>query len=401
VERTECGSCGGTDLQPVVDLGKTPLANTFPATNDAAEHWYPLGMLRCSNCGLAQSSFIVPDPEIYGEDYGFYSGGSVAQREYHWNGAQMIAKQFREQADHGVLEIACNDGSLLKYIRQLGFSVAGVDPARPAEAAIAEGLPVTRASFTADLAQSLGEHGLVIMYNALAHIADLNDVLQGIRRVLRPDGLAVIEFQYLADLIVGNQIGQVYHEHRYFYTLDSFRRAAHLQGLSVVDAELIELQGGGLRVVLSRNHDLGISRRAERILNSERWLREAATYESIQPRFERVRSHTLDLIDREMGAGRHVVGYAAAAKATTIMNWFGMRLPYVIDTTPYKDGRFVPGVRVPIISPDRISAEARTHNIQTRVLFAGNYLSFVLRQLKQYTNTGGRWLVIEPSPMVI
>src|SRR5262249_3381297 len=314
---------------------------------------WALQLGRCSACGLVQQMEVVPDSEVYGDDYGFYSGGSWAQRVYHQRGADLLMSRYAPNAERGVLEIACNDGALLKHFARRNVPTLGVDPAAPAQAAIDDGLNVLRAPFTAALGSELrdthGPYGLIIAYNSMAHVADLADVLQGIWAVMDERSVAVVEVQYLADLIVGNLIGQVYHEHRYFHSLASFHRAAALHGLSIADAELIELQGGGLRITLVRR-EAEMSMRAQAILASERWLNDPATFAGVQGRVERNRDHLRALVAAEVDAGRVVGGYAAAAKATTILNYCGLGadlIEYVIDTTPYKHGRYVPGVRIP------------------------------------------------------
>jgi methylation protein EvaC len=403
MSRESCGACGARDLDVFVDLGKTPLANTFPASPDEPEQFWPLQVGRCPACGLVQQMEVVPDELIYGDAYGFYSGGSYAQRVYHEQAAHLLMGRYPWACERGVLEIACNDGALLWHFARNGHRVLGVDPAAPAQAAIDDGLPVLRESFTAALGSRLraerGPFGLVIAYNSLAHVADLSDVLLGMWAVMDERSVAVVEVQYLPDLLVGNLIGQIYHEHRYFHSLTSFQRAAGLHGLAVADAELIELQGGGLRVTLVRREQEP-SARAEAILASERWLTDPATFAGVQGRVERNRDHLRQLVLAERDAGRVVGGYAAAAKATTILNFCGLGpdlVEYVIDTTPYKHGRYIPGVRTPIVAPGSPEADL----IDTRLLLTSNYLGHVLRADRAFLDRGGRWLVAEPVPMVV
>jgi SAM-dependent methyltransferase len=404
--RDECGACGGPDLRVFLDLGKTPLANSFPATVDEAETWYPLQLARCGSCGLVQQTEVIPDADIYGPGYGFYSGGSPAQRAYHAAGAAMLMDRYPGLCRKGVLEVACNDGSMLGHFAGRGYDALGVDPAAGPVAKAAEaGLNVLGQPFTADLARHLrddrGTFGLVIAYNSMAHINDLGDVLTGMREVMAPASLAVVEVQYLPDLLAGNLIGQVYHEHRYFHSVSSFQRMARLHGLYLVGAELIELQGGGMRLYLATTPaNAGEARAVQTILTSERWLNRDATYDGMQGRVDRNRDHLLALVDAERKAGRDVVGYAAAAKATTILNYCGLgrdMIPYVIDTTEYKWGRYVPGVKTRIVAPDSVEADVA----DTRLLLTSNYLGSVLRNDRAFLDKGGRWVLAEPFPTVV
>lgn len=395
--RTRCGACGRSELVPFLDLGETPLANTLPATRETVETYYLLGLTRCPSCSLVQNTADIPDEVIYGEEYAFYSGGSQAQREYQQRAAELLLDQHYGLAHRSTVEVACNDGTLLTHLAKAGCNVLGVDPSVPVELAIENGLDAIRAPFTAELAREIRDErrpaGLVIAYNVLAHVNDLGDMLDGIRELLADDGVAVVEMQYLPDLLVGNAIGQVYHEHRYFWSLTSFSSAAGLHGLYVADAELIEHQGGGMRVTLSRLPGC-TSARAVRILDSEVWLSRGSAYENVQSHIDRNRDHFLDIVQAERDAYRVVVGYAASAKACTILNYYDLDLPYVIDATPTKWGRFVPGVKIPIVGPH----EAPRHD--TRFLLTSNYLGWLLRN-DQFTSSRGRWLIAEPLPMVV
>lgn len=399
MKRQWCGACGGRQLDVFLDLGTTPLANTYPASPDEKETWYPLQLGVCGNCGLAQLMDVVPDAEIYGGDYGFYSGGSQAQLDYHRRGAELLLSRHRAQADRLTIEVACNDGSLLQHFDTVGCRTLGIDPALgPVEAARAKGLEVIRRSLSTSLAQKVrdkhGPAGLVIAYNSMAHVEDLADVLAGVRALMDADSIAVFEVQYLPDLLAGNMYDQVYHEHRFFYSLTSLRHACGLHGLYVVDAELIELQGGGIRVTLSADPEAFPTSNVERIVQSEKWL--PLAYPGFQGKVDRTRDHLQSLVWEELNKGHSVAGYGAAAKATTILNYCGFHtahLKYVVDTTPFKQGRYLPGAGLRIVSP----AEAEQDPADTLLLLAANYLGTVLR----HNPHKGRWIVPQPLPAVI
>ena len=399
MERTACGACAGSQLDVFLDLGKTPLANTYPATAEEEETWYPLQLAVCGNCGLVQLMEVVPDSEIYGHDYGFYSGGSQAQLAYHERGAKLLLSRHLEQAQRLTVEVACNDGSLLRHFVAADCRTLGIDPAEgPVTVARNQGLNVIPQALTTELAQEVRERhgpaGLVIAYNSMAHVQDLSDVLTGIRTLMDVDSVAVFEVQYLPDLLAGNMYDQVYHEHRFFYSLRSLRHALSLHGLFVADAELIELQGGGLRVTLSANIDMMPTLRVNRILESEWWLSKA--YGGFQGKVDRTADHLLSLLDAEVSQGHSLAGYGAAAKATTILNFCRIgteTLKYVIDTTSYKQGRFLPGTALPIVAPEVAAKDPA----DTLLLLAANYLGTVLRQNPHK----GRWIVPQPLPAVI
>lgn len=398
MRRLNCGACAGTKLDVFLDLGSTPLANTYPASLDEKETWYPLQLGVCGNCGLVQLMDVVPDSEIYGGEYGFYSGGSPAQLDYHRRGAELLLNRFPGHAQHLTIEVACNDGSLLHHFADHGCRTLGIDPASgPVELARGKGLQVVQQALSTTLAQQVrdehGPAGLVIAYNSMAHVEDLADVLAGVRTLMDARSIAVFEVQYLPDLLAGNMYDQVYHEHRFFYSLSSLRHACGLHGLYVVDAELIELQGGGIRVTLSADPTAVPTRSVATILDTENWL--PLAYPGFQGKVDRTREHLRSLVMTESHRGQLIAGYGAAAKATTILNFTGLapELEYVIDTTPYKQGRYLPGTGLRIVSPE----EAAEDPANTLLLLAANYLGTVLRNNPHK----GRWITPLPLPAVI
>jgi SAM-dependent methyltransferase len=395
--RVECGGCGGHSLEEFLDLGETAVANTYPLPSDPDLPTYPLGLCICLTCGLVQSTYVVPDEEIYGDHYGFYSGASTAQVDYHRRVAARILHDYPDAAS--IVEIGCNDGSMLRHLALGGRNVIGVEPSIQAKTAVAAGLQVLHESFTEDVATQLGTPNLVLAFNVLAHVDDLHTVLNGIRVLLaEPGSYAIVEVQYLPDMLVGNMIDQAYHEHRYHWSYRSFNRIAGDHGLYVNTAELIEPQGGSLRLVLSTDPE-------SHTPPPERggWIYTAAT--AMQGCADRMRRHLQDLAYAEAWSYRSLVGWAAAAKATTTLTWTGLHqeIPYVVDTTPYKQGRLIPGVKVPIVSPAEHHAREEDLAVfgSTRLLLAPNYLAHMLRADREFLDRGGRWLVPTPSPMLV
>ncbi len=398
MKRLACGACSNGNFDLILDLGETPIANCYPLTGDEQEIWYPLQLGRCLQCGLVQLMEIVPDTELYGKDYGFYSGGSAPQLEYHRQGAELLLKRYPEQAHRGVMEVACNDGSLLQHFRDAGCPSIGVDPAEgPTRVARERGIKVYQSILTTGLADDIrrrhGTPGLVIAYNSMAHVEDLSETLNAIRLLMDDESVAVFEVQYLPDMIAGNMYDQVYHEHRFFYSLTSLRQAAALHGLYVIEAELIELQNGGLRVTLSTDRDAYVSRTVQWIENEEMWLKKL-NLDQFQGMVDRTVQHFRSIVDLEHAHDKKIGGYGAAAKATTILNYaqFGWEtIDFIIDTTSHKQGKFLPGVGIPIIAPEDAP------EVDTMILLASNYLSTVLR-----TNPHkGSWIVPLPVPRMI
>lgn len=408
-----CGGCGSARLDTVLDLGKTPPANTLPAAPSDPETFYPLQLGVCPQCWLVQQMELVPDGELYSTDYAFYSSASLPKQAYHRDLSRRLLREHPDQARRLTVEIACNDGDLLRHFRDVGCATLGIDPAPgPAGKARDRGLDVRTASFGAQVAgqvrDSHGPAGLVIANHVVAHVVDLDDFFAGLDLLLADDGAAVVEVQYLMDLLVGNQLDHVYHEHRYHFSLTALSAVAGRHRLQVADVRHTPAQSGSINVTFTRRGRQ--SPAVTRMLDSERWLRDRSAYQSLQGRAEHIRHQLLGLLDDEVSAGRRVAGYAAPAKATTLLNWCGLGpdiIEYIVDTTPFKQGRFTPGTHVPIVGR-QWSGAARDLYEPTRpagrdlpdvfALFAWNYVSDVLRREQAFTAGGGRWIIPIPVP---
>jgi len=402
VKRLTCGACAGTKLDVFLDLGETPLANTYPASLNDKETWYPLQLGVCGNCGLVQLMEVVPDAEIYGGDYGFYSGGSPAQLAYHQRGAELLLSRFPEQAKRLTIEVACNDGSLLRHFAAAGCKTLGIDPASgPVEVARECGLDVIQKPLSTALAQQVrneyGPAGLVIAYNSMAHVEDLADVLAGVRALMDAESVAVFEVQYLPDLLAGNQFDHIYHEHRYFFSTTSLLPLLARHGLALQSIEHIPAQGGSIRFAVARASGIrGYWPSTGLPIPPEGYLTSMASYRAMQGRVEYLRDRLLALLAEEKAAGRKVFGYAASAKSTTLLNYCGIgtdQIERVVDTTPAKIGRFTPGTHIPIAGPGE--------HPDTYLLMAWNYLSGVLRREREFTAAGGKFIIPIPMPVIL
>lgn len=400
MRRTECGNCGSDRLEVFLDLGATPLADRFPATADEPEDTWPLQAAICRHCWLAQLTEVVPD-DILWADYGFYAGASPSKVAYHREYARWAMEEFGWQMRRLVVEIGSNDGDLLRHFHTAGFPVLGVDPAEgPAKVAIERGISTHVARFTrakaAEIRQDCGPAGLILANHVAAHVADLDDLFGGIADLLGPDGIAVVEVQYLGDLLLGNQFDHVYHEHRWFFGVGSLSRVLSRHDLRIDQVHRIPSQGGSIRVVCRKAHP---GERPPLRRPSEQTLEDSwASYQAMQARVDYLRDVLLQLLDAELDAGRRVAGYGATAKSTTLLNYCGIgpdRLEYVEDLTPYKQGRVTPGTHVPI----RGSKDAATPD--TYLLLAWNYLPGILKREQPFLAHGGRLLVPVPVPTLL
>lgn len=360
MKRTTCSACGAGDLEMFLDLGTSPIADAYTEDFGLDAPRYPLQVATCPKCHLVQLLEVVDADVLFGTGYSFYSSASPPLSAYHEAYAQqLLTGHFGAQAAMGVLEIGSNDGDMLRHFAHLDH--LGVDPATgPGDVAHERGLRIIPEAFGLAVAQDLDRRfGLVIANHVLAHVSDVSDVLAGIAHVLRPDGTAFIEVQYLPDLLINNSFDLVYHEHRNFFSLTSLDYALWRHGLRVVDAQLTDRQGGSLRVTAQhRAHSSGHVDSVDRLRDSERWLASFGAYEGMQGRAERIRDRLLGMLD-ERQADQVVALYGAPAKATTLLNFCGLTyidLPYCWDTTPAKQGRHIPGTGIeirPDWHPDR------------------------------------------------
>jgi SAM-dependent methyltransferase len=349
---------------------------------------------------MIQLSYVVPDEVLWGGEYGFYTGSSAQAVEYYRQYAQTMLAKYGRAARRGVIEIACNDGTLLQHFAAVHIPTLGWDPAAgPVAAATGKGLNVVHAPFTAaTVAEYQPEPaGLVIANHVIAHVADLNDFVTALRNVLHPDGVAVVEFQYGPDLVVGNAFDHVYHEHRSFLTLSALSDILTRHDLIVVSAERTEQQRGSLRVAIEHQRTGTFPEHSVRnLIRAEDWLTEPDALTALQPTADRIRILLVEALETLRLQGKKVAGYGASAKAATLLNWCGINaddVAYVVDTTPTKWGRYIPGTDIPIISP---ASDSRRPDVY--LLLVSNYLSHVVRKEGKFE---GRWLVPIPYPVMI
>lgn len=409
MRRTTCSACEYDDLQLILDLGMSPVADAYTDAPDETPQTYPLQIAVCTGCHLVQLLDVLPQDVLFGTGYSFYSSASAPLSAYHREYADDVLTRYGAQAKNLVVEIGCNDGDMLRHFDGISRMAIGVDPAGgPVNVALERGLGVINEPFTDDVAQRIidgyGQASVIIANHVLAHVESVSEVMRGVKTLLVPNGVAFIEVQYLQDLLLNNAFDLVYHEHRNFFSLTTISSAARRWGLHVLDAELTNRQGGSLRVTLG--HSAGrTSASALHIGASERWLSTGNAYGGLQGRAERMRDRLTDLLKQEIercdSNGLHIIGYGAPAKATTLLNFCsigGDMLDYVVDTTLAKQDRYIPGTSIKIIAP---SPHLMMHDVGTALLCAWNYAEPIMRKHADFTNCGGRWIVPIPAPTIL
>jgi SAM-dependent methyltransferase len=365
-----CRFCGAA-LHDFVDLGMSPLCESFLAADqlDAMEPFYPLKVMVCGNCFLAQVKEYVTPEHIFRE-YAYFSSYSQAWLDHARRYTEMAVERFRLGRDSRVVELASNDGYLLQFFAAKGYQVLGIDPAENvAKAAEARGVRTLTRFFNSDTARELAADGvfadLVIGNNVLAQVPDINGFLAGVPLILKPRGIATFEFPHLLQLITENQFDTIYHEHFSYFSLMTAERILAAQGLRVFDVEELWTHGGSLRLFVCRadNADQPISATVAALLERERraGLHELATYAAFEERVRETKRRLLGFLIGAKREGKSVAGYGAPGKGNTLLNYCGIRsdfLDYTVDRNPYKHGKYLPGTHIPVLPPERI-AETR------------------------------------------
>jgi cyclopropane fatty-acyl-phospholipid synthase-like methyltransferase len=388
--RATCGGCGASGLVPVLSLGEMPPVNAFVDPGAARPRAFPLDLHFCERCTLVQLAPPV-DPELLFGTYTYLASASQTNAARLEALADRVAEDFNLGRDARVLELGSNDGTLLaRLARRTSARILGVDPARNvAELARAAGVPTIPSFFGSRLARELrrerGAFDLVLALNVVAHTPDLVDFFAGVRHVLAADGHFVVEVVHVQETLARGQIDTVYHEHVYCFSLRALAHAAASAGLVVVDVERIEAQGGSLRAIMQRaERARAPSARVGAVLADERaaGLDRASTFQRVgdlaRALRERVRGRVGEL--RRSKGVDVVVGLGASARGVVLLNYCGLGpadLDFVVDDTPLKQGKLVPGCGVPVRPWDAIPAGARVGAL----MLSWNYRTEILTKL--------------------
>jgi SAM-dependent methyltransferase len=401
-----CRSCGQPLSHVFVDLGATPLANSYLSAAElrAPEVFYPLVVYVCAGCFLVQLE-EYERPEAIFREYAYFSSYSDTWLRHAEAYCEQVAGRFALDARTQVVEIASNDGYLLQYFRRRGIPVLGVEPAaNVARVAVERGIPTEVRFFGEATARELVQRGicprLLLGNNVLAHVPALNDFVAGMKLLLAPDGVITMEFPHLARLMAENQFDTIYHEHFSYFSLLAVERVFARHGLVLFDVEELPTHGGSLRIY-ARHVERGSVPVGERV-HALRRAEEAAGFGRLEHYLafaERVKRTKWALLDFLVGArreGRTVAAYGAAAKGNTLLNYCGAGpdlIDYVVDRSPHKQGRFLPGTRIPIVHPDRL-AETRPDFV---LILPWNIKEEIMEQMAHVRRWGGRFVVPIPE----
>lgn len=400
---TKCRSCGASNLTPVLALGTMPLASRLLSVEELSvqEPGYPLELVLCPACALAQITHRVPPEEQAAGSVYLASFSETMLRAARQLSSQIMASQ-RLRPTSLVVEIASNDGYLLRNYRAAGIPVLGIEPvADVAEIARRQHkIPTLCKFFTNSLASELVGCGqpadVVHARNVLAHVADPNDFVAGLHRLVKESGVVVIEVPYVKDLIDHVEFDMIYHEHQCYFSLTSLAALLSRHSLTVQDVERVPQSGGSLRVLAGRRPMS--SPRVQRLLAEEMaWgVTRPEFYTGLIHRIERLRRELTELLARLKAEGRRIVGYGASAKSTTLLNYCGIgrdTVDFVVDRNTKKQGRYTPGTHLKVYSPDKLIEDRPDYVL----LLSWNLAEEVLAQQAVYRQHGGRFIIPLPS----
>ena len=405
-----CRNCGSPINRKILDLGFAPLSNAYisNANLNSSEVFFPLRLRVCETCWLVQTENFTDATSIFNDEYAYFSSVSEGWLDHAKKYSHYVVERFNLNSESQVVEIASNDGYLLRNFVDMNIPCLGVEPTA-STATVAEnfGIPVKRAFFTEALAEEIAETGnsadLIVGNNVYAHVPDINDFTRGIKKLLRPDGIVTLEFPHLMKLIEFCQFDTVYHEHFSYLSALTVSKIFNQNGLRIFDIEELTTHGGSLRIF---GCHLGASQcltpRAKSILAQEyeHGLDKLSYYEKFQTRTDNIKDEFLNFLIEAKKSKKTVAAYGAAAKGNTLLNYAGIKtdlLPFICDAAVSKQGKFTPGSHIPILEP----SELKTRPLDYLVILPWNLAEEIKRQLGGIISAKTRFVTAVPKMKIL
>ena len=402
-----------TNYEPFLSFGKMPIANGFLSRAQFGnEYFFELRIGYCAKCGMVQ---LVDQPNremMFHENYAFFSSTSKNMSLHFKDFADSVMTKYLPSRDAFVVELGSNDGIMLQNFASAGYRHLGIEPSRNvANVAIEHGIQTICEFFDRDVAvkivEKYGQADAFLGANVMCHIPNLHSVVEGIKVLLKPDGVVLFEDPYLGDVIEKTTYDQIYDEHVFLFSIHSIRHLFGMHGMEVIDIEPQETHGGSMRYVIARQGRRPVTDNVSRQLEREKrlGLGDPETYHRFKVNCEMFRHELMKVLNDIRKQGHSIVGYAATSKSTTIMNYCGIttnHLDYICDTTPIKQGKFSPGTHVPIRPYDDFLQKYPDYAL----LFAYNHMDEIMKKEQSFVKQGGKWILyvpdvrILPSPVV-
>lgn len=405
-----CRFCGTQLKHLLVDLGMSPLCESFVAAEafNAMEPFYPLRVFVCHECYLAQLDEYVPEEDIFTE-YAYFSSFADSWIEHAKRYCETMTERFGLNASSNVVEVASNDGYLLQHFVAMGIPCFGIEPAaNVAKVAIEKGVPTEVEFFGTESARKFADAGrkadLILGKNVLAQVPDLNDFVAGLKMMMNPGGIVTIEFPHLLRLLEENQFDTIYHEHYCYFSLLSAERIFAHHGITLFDVEEVPTHGGSLRII--GRHAEDSSRPVTDRLNALRdteikaGLDSLSAYDAFAENVRETKRKILEFLIDAGRSGKSVAGYGAPGKGNTLLNYCGIKtdmMEYTCDRNPYKQGRYLPGSRIPIFPPEQLAATKPDYV----VIMPWNFRDEIVKQLHYVADWGAKLVVFIPEVEII
>ena len=401
-----CRSCGSSKLSSFLDLGTTPLADRLLTEGELGEPELvaPLDVVLCEDCSLVQITETVSPEILFCRNYPYFSSVSKALMEHFGSSARQILEERKLGAGSLVVEAASNDGYMLKHFVEAGVPVLGIDPADgPAKKAQESGVRTLNTFFTKELADELFAQGnradVFLANNVLAHVADLNGFTEGVARLLKDDGVAVIECPYLLDLIEHCEFDTIYHQHLCYFSITALVNLFRRHGLSLNKVVRTTIHGGSLRLFIEKTENMDKS--VTSLLEKEKALGVDALpyYETFASRVEKLKTDLIAVLQKVKGEGKRIAGYGAAAKGCTLLSYCGVDskyLDYIVDLNPVKQGQYFTGTTLKIEPPEKLLEDKP----DAVMIIAWNFANEIMKQQQAYRDQGGIFIIPVPEVRV-